>query len=283
MREYGKGLQREFDFNGWLGESLFLQGKTLAAASVLVKVLSGKENYASRQTEFHFLDNHARFHCVLGWLEGERGELAEGLGDCRAAFAEHEAVLAQRQGEPRGGQRQPMEPGGDRPVPIPGRKIGREEWIARAVQNPRTTKTRRPGEIQGTAIRQRSGFVGGRAGRNSAGGGTGQRSAGRRGRSSAGPRAVGRGGHTRQPGTSPDGSSQLRVPPRVWAELLARKGEALRRPASRRMLPRPSIAPSRSAKTSRSKKPCYLYDLAHHLTLASTLPGEDAQTLTDRA
>ena len=59
----------------------------------------------------------------------------------------------------------------------------------------------------------------------------------------------------------------------AWAELLARKGEALARTGK----------PTDAAKAIRQaieiiedlckQEPCYLDDLAHHLTLASTLPG----------
>jgi len=60
----------------------------------------------------------------------------------------------------------------------------------------------------------------------------------------------------------------------VWAELLARKGEALAR------LGKPTDAGKAIRQAIEitedlcKQEPCYLDDLAHHLTLASTLPDQ---------
>ena len=81
----------------------------------------------------------------------------------------------------------------------------------------------------------------------------------------------------------PDYDFRIYLFRQVWAELLARKGEALARTGKD---PDAAQAVHRAIEICEDiakQEPCYLYDLAHHLTLASTLPGEDAQTLSDRA
>ena len=70
---------------------------------------------------------------------------------------------------------------------------------------------------------------------------------------------------------------------RVCAELLARKGEALARTGKGADASKAVRQSIEICEDIAKQEPCYLYDLAHHLTLASTLPGEDAQALTDRA
>ena len=58
-----------------------------------------------------------------------------------------------------------------------------------------------------------------------------------------------------------------------WAELLARKGEALARTGKAADAAKAIRQAIEITEDLCKQEPCYLDDLAHHLTLASTLPG----------
>ncbi len=60
---------------------------------------------------------------------------------------------------------------------------------------------------------------------------------------------------------------------RVWAELLARKGEALARTGKAAGAGKAIRQAIEITEDLSKQEKCYLYDLARHLTLASTLPG----------
>jgi eukaryotic-like serine/threonine-protein kinase len=60
---------------------------------------------------------------------------------------------------------------------------------------------------------------------------------------------------------------------RVWAELLARKGEALARTGKGADASKAIRQAVEITEDLCKQEPCCLDDLAHHLTLASTLPG----------
>ena len=81
----------------------------------------------------------------------------------------------------------------------------------------------------------------------------------------------------------PDYDLRNYFPRQVLAELLARQGEALARTGKDADASQAVHHAIEICEDIAMQEPCYLYDLAHHLTLASTLPGEDAQALADRA
>ena len=60
---------------------------------------------------------------------------------------------------------------------------------------------------------------------------------------------------------------------RVWAELLARKGEALAKTGKAADAGKAMRQAIEITEDISKQEQCYLYDLARHLTLASTLPG----------
>ena len=60
---------------------------------------------------------------------------------------------------------------------------------------------------------------------------------------------------------------------RVWAELLARKGEALAKTGKGADAGKFLLQAIEITEDLCKQEPCYLYDLARHLILASTLPG----------
>ena len=66
---------------------------------------------------------------------------------------------------------------------------------------------------------------------------------------------------------------------RVLAELLARKGEALARLGKTADASRAIRQAIEIVEDLCKQEPCYLDDLAHHLTLASTLPDKRASTM----
>ena len=65
---------------------------------------------------------------------------------------------------------------------------------------------------------------------------------------------------------------------RVCAELIARKSEALARTGKDADAVQAIHRAIEICEDIAKQEPCYLYDLAHHLALASTLPGKDSQT-----
>ena len=71
---------------------------------------------------------------------------------------------------------------------------------------------------------------------------------------------------------------------RVWAELLARKGEALARTGKGADAGKTVRQAIEITADLSKQEPCYLYDMARHLTLASTLPGSaGVSNAADRA
>jgi hypothetical protein len=71
---------------------------------------------------------------------------------------------------------------------------------------------------------------------------------------------------------------------RVWAELLARKGEALVKTGKGADASKAIRQAIEITEDISKQEPCYLYDLARHFTLASTLPGSaDVTNPADRA
>jgi len=70
----------------------------------------------------------------------------------------------------------------------------------------------------------------------------------------------------------------------VWAELLARKGEALAKTGKGADASKAIRQAIEITEDLCKQEPCYLYELAHHLTLASNLPASaGVSNAADRA
>ncbi|HEY7428643.1 MAG TPA: serine/threonine-protein kinase [Gemmataceae bacterium] len=87
---------------GYLGEDLFLSGQTTAAALLLHEAMDAADAADQLQKgegkDLALSTHRARFVCVLGRLEGERGKLDSGLRHCEQAREAQERALAQAPG-----------------------------------------------------------------------------------------------------------------------------------------------------------------------------------------
>lgn len=284
MREYARGTELQFVLNGWLGESLFLQGKTRAAAPLLVEVLSGKEAYVeSGAGKFHFLDNRAWFRCLLGWLEGEGGDRTKGLAYCQAALKEHEALLAEYKENGALASDGLWNREAIARFRFLAKEIDREPWIAeqrRILEQRKKVAAAQPKERQfESEVAASSAVLAGIL-----------LEAGLAKEAIAAVDEVLPAHERLVAGDKIDNSELPQIDlrnyeyRRVLSELLSRKGEAL---ARTRKLPDAIKAVRQAIEICddiSKQEPCYLYDLAHHLTLASTLPGmEGGSQFADRA
>jgi tetratricopeptide (TPR) repeat protein len=85
---------------GYLGEDLFLSGQTAAAARLLHEAVAAADGLQKGEGKNPALRTHrARFLCLLGRLEGERGQVDSGLQHCEQAREEQERALAQAPGD----------------------------------------------------------------------------------------------------------------------------------------------------------------------------------------
>ncbi len=74
MREFAQGTGLEFALNGWLAESLFLQGKSRAAMPQLAEVISGKKGHTPpcirrRGYSTTSITTPGSLPCWAGWRE----------------------------------------------------------------------------------------------------------------------------------------------------------------------------------------------------------------------
>jgi tetratricopeptide (TPR) repeat protein len=84
---------------GYLGEDLFLSGRTTAGAGLLHEAVDAADQLQNGEGKDLALSTHrARFLCMLGRLEGERGQLDSGLRHCEQARVAQERALAQAPG-----------------------------------------------------------------------------------------------------------------------------------------------------------------------------------------
>ncbi len=85
---------------GYLGEDLFLSGRTAAAAGLLREAVAAADELQKGEGKSPTLaTQRARFLGVLGRLEGERGEVDSGLRHCEQAREEQERTLGQAPGD----------------------------------------------------------------------------------------------------------------------------------------------------------------------------------------
>ncbi len=86
---------------GYLGDALFRQGRTVAAAELLREVeKEGEEVLGGPRQNLGLRRQHARLLLVLGRLEGESGDLDRGLELCLKSHEKLERALGQTPGDP---------------------------------------------------------------------------------------------------------------------------------------------------------------------------------------
>jgi tetratricopeptide (TPR) repeat protein len=94
---------------GFLGEALFRQGRTAAAAVLLREAKKeGEEVHGGPRKNLRLRAQHARLLLVLGCLEGDSGHLDRGLEVCLSAHEKLEALLRK----------------------VPGDRSMRSDWLA---------------------------------------------------------------------------------------------------------------------------------------------------------
>jgi serine/threonine-protein kinase len=259
-----------------LGETLFLQGKTQSASRALKETISGMEELKRRNFSQGNGDNPAWFRYILGCVEYETGYLTGGLDRCQSAMRGEEELLDQNKAR---GEENPGFVANSLTI---GEMIARFRFLAGRLSREGRLAQQHQILAERKALHQRQPKVG-----------QFEREVG----ASAGVLAevlleTGRAdealavvedvlptleklvhidkGDGSQPSQLDSRNYLIR---RVWAELLARKGEALARTgkaadAGKTVRPAVEITEDLS-----KQEPCYLYDLARHLTLASSLPG----------
>jgi len=272
---------------GNLGETRFLQGKTQPASKVLKETVSGTEELKRRNFSQGAGDNPTWFRYILGCLEFEKGDIKGGLDRCESVMRGEEELLAQSEAPGKGNPRFVANSLTMRETIARFRALAkrssREEWLAQERQILTERKALHEREPK---VRQYEWEVSGSA-------------------------AVlagllletGRGDETLAVAEDvlptleklvhddkPDSSQPSEVDSRnyfirrVRAELLARKGEALARTGKGADASKAIRQATEITEDLCKQEPCYLYDLAHHLTLASTLPGSaSVSDAADRA
>jgi tetratricopeptide (TPR) repeat protein len=266
---------------GNLGETLFLQGKTQQARRALKEEISGTEELKRRNSSQGVGDNPNWFPLILGRLECETGDLTGGLDRCESAMRGEEELLDQNKAR---GEENPL---------VVANSLTIRETIARfrflAGKSSREERLAQERQIlaERKALHQRQPKAA-----------QFEREAG----ASAEVLAdlLLETGHADQAlavveevlpsleklvhDDKPDSSQPSQLDSRnylirrVLAELLARKGEALAKTGKGADAGKAIRQAIGITEDISKQEPCYLYDLAHHLTLASTLPGSAGVT-----
>jgi tetratricopeptide (TPR) repeat protein len=271
MRSAGRGGLNEAYINGFLGENLVFGGKMRDGTHILEELDSERDEYPSGDHSAQW--NKIWFRSVLGWAEGERGDIAKGLESCRAAQSEFAAFLAR-----------------DKPLrPVLGdslwndqafarlrslsKRIGLNEWIAeqRRIVAERRRIAAEPPRMSSFESETNASiaFLAGilhAAGRPEEGLATVE------GVLPDQERLIAE-DHIDKP-EYPEMDLRNYAFRQVLAELLSNKAEALAKlgkPAEASKAIRRAIE---VIEPFTKPEPCYLYDLARYLTLASTFPDK---------
>ncbi|MGO8747881.1 MAG: protein kinase domain-containing protein [Thermoguttaceae bacterium] len=260
---------------GNLGESLFLQGKTQPASRALKEAISSAEELKRRNFSQVTADN-PWFRYILGCLEYETGNLTGGLDRCESAMRADEEFLAQNKAQEKENPGFVADNLTIRETIARFRflagKLSREEWLAQQHQISAERKSLHQRHPKVCKIEPDVGASAGVLAEVLL-------ETGRADQALAVVEDVLLSLEKLVHDDKPDGSqssdldSRNYLIRRVWAELLARKGEALARtgkPAEAGKAVRQAVEITEDIS---KQEPCYLYDLARHLTLASTLPG----------
>ena len=279
MRQSPESNHAIFDFVTYadnLGQTHFLQGKTQPAVRALKETVSCMEELKRRNFSQGLQDDPSWFRYILGCLECETGDLTGGLDRCESALRGEEELLAQNKVQ-----------GKENPTYVAHRLTIRET-IARfrflAGRSSREERLAQQRQIlaERKALHQREPKV-------------------RQYEREVGASAAVLAGLLLETGRAdealavvedvlpaleklvhddkPDSSQPSQIDSRnyfirqVLAELLARKGEALARTGKGADAGKAIRQAIEIIEDLCKQEPCYLDDLAHHLTLASTLPG----------
>ncbi len=90
--EYKGNLMRA---KGYLGENFFVRGRTIAATNLLREAVQlGDDLLKGQRRDRRLQTDHARFLYLLGSLQGELGQVDEALRSCTQAGEEQEQALA---------------------------------------------------------------------------------------------------------------------------------------------------------------------------------------------
>jgi tetratricopeptide (TPR) repeat protein len=268
---------------GNLGESFFLQGQVRSAKKALEEVVALRDEFGRREIPFGGpnLELHVEYAYFLACAEGESGDFSNGISHCNLALrVAHET----RSGERGLGENNPIIANleawarGDKSrFEFAAGKISRVELITRQRQivaermSLRDRRLNTYGFPPGHHVNQWSTAAAVLAGYLLDAGQPREALAVVNDVLSDQQHLV----ESDNPVNHdvPDYDLRAYVFRRVWAELLARQAEALAKFGK----------PTDAAKSIRQAieiiepftkpEPCYLYDLARHLTLASTMPG----------
>jgi tetratricopeptide (TPR) repeat protein len=279
MRQSPESNNAIFEFvlhSGNLGEAHFLQGKTQPAVRTLKETVSYMEELKRRNYSQGVQDDPAWLRYILGCLECETGDLKGGLERCETARRVEEGLLAQNKVR-----------GEENPAYVAHHltmreAIARFRFLAGTSNREERLAQQRQILAERKALHEREPKV-------------------PQYEREIGASAAVLAGLLLETGRAdealaivddvlpaleklvrddqPDSSQPSQIDPRnylirrVLAELLAHKAEALARTgksADAGQAIRPAIEITEDLC---KQEPCYLDDLAHHLTLASTLPG----------
>ncbi|MGO8751104.1 MAG: serine/threonine-protein kinase [Thermoguttaceae bacterium] len=261
---------------GNLGETLSLQGKTQPASRVLKETISGMEELKRRNFSQGSQDNPSWFRYIQGCLECETGDLSTGLDRCESAMRGEEELLAQDKAHR---EENPLVVANSLTIRetiarfrfLAG-KLSREERLAQQRQilterkalHQRQPKLAQFEREEGASAEVLAGLL---------------LETGRVGEALAVVEdmlpSLEKLVHDDKPDSSQPSQLDSRnyMIRRVLAELLARKGEALAKTGKGADAGKTVRQAIEITEDLCKQEPCYLYDLARHLTLASTLPG----------
>jgi hypothetical protein len=268
-REYGKGGAQAFLFIGMLGESLLAQGKTSSAYEQLTKVLSPSGWNRGADPDFNFLYNQSWYISLLGCLEAERGDVAQGLEHCMRARAMHEKLLSKDPGMDGVASDSLYNREAIARYCHQSKKIGREELISlqrNILEERRQLQKKHPGvhqfEIDLSSTTGDMAQVLLDAGR------TNDALSLVNDVLPSQERLVQEDRDDKSAGAEIDNRNyQLR---RAFSELLARKSDALARTGKTEDAAKSIKRSITLCEDIATPEPCYLYDLARYLALAST-------------
>ena len=290
MRQSPKSNHTVFEFVNYvgnLGETHFLQGKTQPAVRDLKETISCMEELKRRNFSQGTQDDPSWYRYILGYLDCETGDLTGGLARCDSALREEEELIAQNkvQGEENAtyvAHRLTIRESIAGFRFLAG-KSSREERLAQQRQilaDRKSLHEREPKVLQyerelGASAAVLAGLLleTGHADEAMAVVEDVLPSLGKlveddKRDSSMPPQIDSRNYFLRQ----------------VWAELLARKGEVLARTGKAADASKAIRQAIEITEDLCKQEPCYLDDLAHHLTLASTLPAKEGlPNAADRA